>query len=330
MPKLITLPTPFPLSTVNAVLIEAQPLTLIDCGPKHPDTLAALEAALAAHGHRIEDLRQLILTHHHVDHVGLAGTIVARSRAAVLSHPYNAPYLGDYEAQRRRNLPFFAQIWAEGGVPEPILEKMLHSSEGMGRWLDPVAITRPLDEGDTLTFTNPPQQWHVYYTPGHAGGLICLYNTQTAELLANDHLIRDITSNPVLEPPPLGSVGGPRPKRLVEYLRHMQRMAALTPAPRIAYTGHGEPVLDVAELVRKRAAFPQRRAEKIYAALSAGPRTLWQLTEPLFARLTRGIDFFLAISETLAHLDLLESEGRVESLCRDGLVTWAQLRPTRS
>ncbi|MBI5291175.1 MAG: hypothetical protein HY872_04780 [Chloroflexi bacterium] len=47
------------------------------------------------------------------------------------------------------------------------------------------------------------------------------------------------------------------------------------------------------------------------------------------ARLVKHFATNKAISETLAHLDLLESEGRVEALCRDGLVTWGQLGPTR-
>ncbi|MBI3241566.1 MAG: MBL fold metallo-hydrolase [Chloroflexi bacterium] len=106
MPHLIQLPTPFPVGPVNVYLLEGEPLTLIDCGPKHPETLAALEAGLAEHGHRLEDIRQLIITHHHMDHVGLAKTVVERSGASLLTHPFNVPYFADYEAERKRHLPF--------------------------------------------------------------------------------------------------------------------------------------------------------------------------------------------------------------------------------
>lgn len=60
-PHLITLPTPFPIGPVNACLLEGDPLTLVDCGPKHPDSPAALEAGLAAYSHRLQDIRHLIL-----------------------------------------------------------------------------------------------------------------------------------------------------------------------------------------------------------------------------------------------------------------------------
>lgn len=318
-PHLLSLPTPFPIGPVNVYLLQGPPITLVDCGPKHPDSLAALEAGLAGHGVRIEDIRQLVLTHHHVDHVGLAKQIVDRSGAAVLTHPYNVPYLADHEAERIRHTPFYAEIWRAGRVPEGIIEQMRLASEGISRWLDPVAASATIDEGDTIGLE--AERWKVYHTPGHAGGLVCLFNPETRELISDDHLLRDISSNPVLEPPATAGAGAPRPKRLVEYLHHMQRMADLNPA--IAYPGHGEPVHDVAGLVRKRVAFHRRRAAKILEALDGDSLALWELTQPLFGeRLKRGMDYFLAHSEVLGHLDILLDEGKVEAVREGEVVRW--------
>lgn len=317
-PLLIPIPTPFPVGPVNVYLIQGKPLTLIDTGPKHADSLVALESGLAQHGVRIEDIQQLILTHHHVDHVGLARQIADRSGAKVVTHPYNVSYLEDYEAERMRQMPFYTNIWAEAGTPPDILEAMKHANEGMSRWLDPVTATELINEGDTVDLGGV--KWTVHHTPGHAGGLVCFHNRFTHELIANDHLLRDISSNPILEPPPTGGVANPRPKRLVEYIHHMQRMADLQPL--VAYPGHGEVVYDIPALVRKRLAFHRRRADKIYATLAERPLTLWELTKPMFPRLTRGIDFFLAHSEVLGHIDILVEEGKVRPV-RDGeLVRW--------
>src|SRR3972149_6612512 len=127
---LLPLSTNFPVGPINTYLLEGDPLTLIDCGPKHAEPLAALEAGLAGHGYRIEGIRQLILPHHHVAHVGLGKTVAARSGADVITHPFNTPYLSNYEAERVRNLPFYEQIWREGGVPEDIVEQMRQSGAG--------------------------------------------------------------------------------------------------------------------------------------------------------------------------------------------------------
>jgi glyoxylase-like metal-dependent hydrolase (beta-lactamase superfamily II) len=315
----LTLPTPFPIGPVNVYLVEGDPLTLVDTGPKAPVSRAALEAGLAALGHRVESLRRLILTHHHVDHIGLAAEIVARSGAEVWTHPFNRPWLANYAAERDRQRPFYQRIWDEGGVPPDIVAAMAAANESMPRWTADVSTDGTLDEGAELSLG--PDRWRVFHTPGHAGGLICLWEPASRTLLANDHLIRDISSNPVLEPPPL--MNGPRPRRLVEYLHHLRRMAALEPA--VALPGHGEPVDDVAGLVRQREAFHHRRARRLLESLDGQTLTLWELTQPLFPRLERGMDFFLALSEVLAHLDLLAANGQAEARPDGARLRWVSL-----
>ena len=322
----LSLPTPFPIGPINVYLAEGDVLTLIDCGPKDDAARAALEAGLAAHGCRLEDLRRLILTHHHVDHVGLAAEIVARSGAEVLTHPYNLPWLEDYTGQRERSAPFYRRVWEQGGVPQHVVERMRHAGEGVARYLEPLRgapgqparAGRTIDEGDGLAFAG--REWRVYHTPGHAGGLVCLWEPESRRLISNDHLLRDISSNPVMEPPPLGGSAGPRPKRLVEYIREMQRMAALDPA--VALTGHGPAIDDVPGLVRRRVAFHHRRARKIRDVLDAGGLTLWEITQPVFPKLTRGMDYFLALSEVQGHLDLLAEWGEVEAVVQGDVVRW--------
>lgn len=318
MLHVISLPTPFPVGPVNVYLAEGEPLTLIDTGPKWDGARAALEAALAGRGHRIESLRRLIVTHHHADHMGLAAEIVARSGAELLTHPYNVPWMQDYLAHRGRQRGFFHALWAAGGVPAEVEAAMDASGRDMARWIDPVTPAGTLVEGDTLRLADA--DWRVYHTPGHAGGLICLWEPVSRTLLANDHFLKDISSNPTLEPPPLGQAE--RPRRLVEYLRHMQRMADLGPAR--ALPGHGEVVTDVAGLVRHRLAFHARRKERLLQLLAGCPQTLWELVHATFGeRLTRGIDWFLGCSEILGHLDLLEADGAVQALPTNGVVRWA-------
>lgn len=295
------------MGPVNVYLSKAEPLTLVDTGPKWDESRMALEAALASHGVRLEDIQQLILTHHHVDHAGLAGEIMARSGCAVLTHPYNVPWLVNYEAERKRHLPFYRRIWQEGGLPDDVIAAIEASGQNMAHWLGAVTPTQEIDEGATVDLDG--ESWQVFHTPGHAGGLVCLWQAARRDLLANDHFIRDISSNAILEPP--DTMNGPRPKRLVEYTHHMQRMAALAPAR--ALPGHGAIVEDVPGLVRQRLAFHERRKQRLLNLLSRQPLTLWELTQTTFRdRLTRGMDWFLGCSEILGHLDLLEADGAVQ------------------
>ncbi len=312
----LSLTTPFPVGPVNVYLVEGDPLTLIDTGPKADVSREALHSGLSALGARVDDIRRVIVTHHHVDHVGLAAEIVQRSGAEIWTHPYNTPWMADYASEQQRTRPFYADIWQQAGVPADIISFMNQANLGLLRWMDPVETDRTLNEGQTINLGGAP--WQVFHTPGHAGGLICLWDPASRTLLGNDHFLRDISSNPILEPPMIPA--SPRPRRLVEYLHHMRRMLALN--PEVALAGHGEPVTDVAGLVAQRMAFHERRAERLLSSLDNGVVSLWDLTQEVFPRVQRGMDYFLALSEVLAHLDWMETEGRVQAQLHAGRVRW--------
>src|SRR3954447_3502702 len=96
------IPIPVPLAhvgSVNAWLLPGDPLTLVDTGPRDAAALQALEDGLGREGVRIEDLELLLLTHHHVDHVGLAPAIARRSGAAVAGLASLADYVERYDRE---------------------------------------------------------------------------------------------------------------------------------------------------------------------------------------------------------------------------------------
>jgi glyoxylase-like metal-dependent hydrolase (beta-lactamase superfamily II) len=78
---------------VNTYLIDDDPLTLVDAGPNSATSLMALEAGLAEHGRRVEDLERLVVTHQHIDHIGLTQILADRSGAEVCSLDALAPWL---------------------------------------------------------------------------------------------------------------------------------------------------------------------------------------------------------------------------------------------
>jgi glyoxylase-like metal-dependent hydrolase (beta-lactamase superfamily II) len=147
--------------------------------------------------------------------------------------------------------------------------------------------------------------------------LICLYEPQSRTLLSSDHLLADISSNPVAEPPPPGQVQ--RLRSLVLYRASLQRVAALDVA--LALPGHGPVVRDVAGLVAKRLAFHERRAARVLEALGHGEASTWDVTTILFPDRSP-LDMFLAVSEVVGHMELLEIEGQIEGRERDGVIRW--------
>jgi glyoxylase-like metal-dependent hydrolase (beta-lactamase superfamily II) len=313
----ISLPVPFPgLDAVNVYLAEGDPLTLFDTGLRWQPGQDALEAGLDVLGYRIEDIQRIIVSHSHVDHFGLAGQIVARSGAEVWSHPYNIPWMADLLGERAKYRDFYLKIYGEGGVPRDMLEQVFAILQGFGEWVDSVTVTHAIDDGDTLEMAE--RRWQVLHTPGHSHGVICLYQPETGVLLSSDHLLPGISSNPIVEPP---EAGQERPRKLMIYIEQLKRIAAMDVS--VALPGHGEPIDDHCALVAERLAFHEQRAKHVLAALDNGKRTLFELTQLLFPR-ADSVNAFLALSEVLGHLDILEMAGQVRQIDRDGLVYWYQ------
>jgi glyoxylase-like metal-dependent hydrolase (beta-lactamase superfamily II) len=319
LPKLyqIIVPTPFAVGSVNCYVALSDPVTLIDTGPRHPDSRAALHAGLREIGLKTGDLRRILITHAHADHYGLAAELVRESGAEVWTHRHNRIMLENYESIRAQRNDFYVQIMTESGVPADERQRVADSRRTGDRFAESVAVARTLDEADRVELAG--RAWQVYHMPGHAGGLITFFDFESRVLLSNDHLLREISSNPIVEPDP---DGGPRPHRLVEYLHHLQRAVDLKPV--IAWTSHGEPVHDVEKLVRQRVHFHSRRADKILGMIGDEERSAFQIAEPLFGRLN-GIDSFLALSETIGHLDWLQEQGRVKTIMREGVIYWRRV-----
>ncbi len=310
----MALPTPFPVGPVNVYIARAaEGLTLIDCGPGTPQARAALEAGLAGIGHTLADLRRILVTHAHADHYGLAAALVDASGAQVFTHPFNRPWLEDYAEERQRRLAFYADILRISGVPDEIQRAIHHMRRSVGDYAETVRVAGDLNEGDGVMLAG--RLWQVLHTPGHSAGLICLYEPHSRVLLSSDHLLRDISSNPLVEPSPPGHAH--RLKSLVVYLAQLQRVAAMDIAA--AWPGHGDRIVDVEGLVRQRLEFHAQRARAILELDT--DLTVYKVARRLFPRLDP-LNFFLAISEVLGHLELLETEGYLSSTRRGEVMVW--------
>ena len=300
----ITLPTPFPVGPVHAYLMQGDPLTLIDTGPQTAAALAALQAGLAEHGVLLGDIQRVIITHAHADHYGLAGTIVAASGAEVWSHPLAQPLIEGWNSYLAQREQFWLDLLLAAGVPAVSAEKTAQLYGGMQQFITHAPVARVLNEGDSVEVAGAA--WQVLHCPGHADNLICFYQPAERLLLGNDHLLAHISSNAIVGPPPLGETERRRP--LVDYWTSLCRVYELPVA--LVLPGHGDAVADVRSLINSRFRFYEQRLARLLDELRREPRTVWQLAEALFRRLD-AVDTFLAASEVLGHLDVLEQKGQV-------------------
>ena len=314
----LSIPTPFPVGPVNVYLAEGEPLTLVDVGPRYDPARKSLTEALAGHGYRVVDLERIVVTHAHADHYGLAAELASASGAEVLAHAANLPWL-DADASARR-LAFYGEVLVWAGVPAEMLADLAKMSRGTSRYAEPVHPDGTLADGDVLQLGG--EGWQVLHTPGHAGGLVCLYQPERRLLISSDHLIRNISSNPIIEPPDPGQTE--RPRRLVEYMAQLRRVAELDVA--LVLPGHGPPITAHRDIIGKRLAFHEARARHILEVLEGGALTAHEIVSALFT-VRDPVNYFLAISEVVGHLQWLEVEEQVAHAEQDGVARWWGQRP---
>ena len=198
----LAIPTPFMVGRVNAYLIEDSPLTLVDSGPNSAKALDELEQALAARGHAIEDIELLVVTHQHIDHFGLASILARRSGAEVAALDGLAPFLASYGQQTELDDRFAERLMLRHGIPPEVVTALRAVSASFRAWGSAVEVTRPLADGASSSCATA--RCACCTAPATAPRTRCSSTRSRSAasiLLAADHLIAHISSNPLLARP---------------------------------------------------------------------------------------------------------------------------------
>ena len=312
----LRIPTPFAVGRVNCYLLEDEPLTLIDTGPNSGKALDELNAQLGALGHSIDDLELVILTHQHIDHLGLVEIIAEHSGAEVAAIDVAVERLANFGEDAEREDAFAGGLMLRHGIPENVVYALQAVSRSFRGWGAHARVTRPLRDGETMEFAG--RRLQVFHRPGHSPSDTIFWDEERRILIAADHLIAHISSNPLISRPLDGSEE--RPKALAVYLDSMRKTREL-PAE-LVLSGHGDPITDHVGLIDDRIVKHDRRKEKIFRLIAEEPRTAYDLAQAIWGNVAV-TQAFLTLSEILGHVDLLIDEGRVTESESDGVVSFS-------
>jgi glyoxylase-like metal-dependent hydrolase (beta-lactamase superfamily II) len=302
----LSLPTPYAVGPVNAYVIVAEPITMIDAGVNTVDAENALKLGFAAKGLFVEGVERLLITHGHPDHYGLVPTIRKMSHAEA--------FMGEEEFARITDsrVPWeMGRLLLEAGFPMELLEKMGERERTMRRVHQVTQLEcTPVKVGDVFEFRDFSLE--AISLPGHTGGHLGYWEEKSGTLFAGDTLLPHISPNPLLEPE--GEPPSQRRRSLKQYLESLARLEELD--LRLVFPGHGPPITTPAENIRYMREHHGRRLDVVADCLDETGKSAYAVAQQLYPNV-KDYDQFLSVSEVVAHLDVLVELGRARQEIRD-------------
>lgn len=316
LPNVFRVPVPLPnspLRELNSYIIRSTERSLIiDTGFPRQVCRDAFDAAFE----KLELDRSsidVLLTHMHSDHSGLAPELVSRDGVV---------YIGEADLPRMDSLVQLAlfgsateRFFAEG-VPTFETGKMSIGNPAISsRPIDGICEYSALADGQFLDYGG--YSLKVISVPGHTPGNICLWEAQTKTMFTGDHVLFDITPNITAWPELEDSLG--------KYIRSLMRVSAYD--VELALPGHRRRG-DFAERVGQLLTHHEQRLDECFSIILANPGLcLWEIAPRMSWNIKASswesfppVQKWFALGECLSHLDRLEATGRIERRKESGVM----------
>ena len=310
-----------------AYLFENEGLSLIDSGMT--GSFSKFEEGVQYTGYRVEDIQRVIITHGHEDHDGAVAQLVAETGAEVWAHDIYA-HLQRYDPrdiERRATSPLQQEMHRVAQVNDVVSRSSPERESYLQRRKE-LKLDHRIHSGErlgNLTFL---------HAPGHSPDEICV--TLDGVVFTGDHVLPEITPHPTTKTRFAPEVKQHLPEEyhnedgwygLETYLRSLQMVAdlgptvAVLPAHRLFNRSKFNflTVTRADDLIQHHA----QRLSRMLARLRSETLNLEQLTRRIFERRKlEGGNLFAALTEVVAHIELLQDAGDLEVGDR------GQLRPT--
>lgn len=313
----IRLPLPMVLDHVNVyALDEGESWSIVDTGAYSGHSVAVWEKLLAGPlGGK--PVSRVILTHHHPDHIGMAGWLLARFGAELATSrtAYLMSRMLILDVEERPSSQAL-DYWHAAGMSPDIYES--RKSERPFNFVDicapiPIGYTR-LRQGDVLQAAG--RAWEVHEGNGHAPEHLTFWSRDDNLVIAGDQIISSISPNVGVHPAEPGA------DPLAEWLESCERLAGLAREDHLVLAGHKLPFTGLPHRMRQLIDNHHGGLKRLKEHLET-PKTAAECFPPLFKRKIDSGTYGLALVETVAHLNHLYQAGDItRSRREDGAWLW--------
>jgi glyoxylase-like metal-dependent hydrolase (beta-lactamase superfamily II) len=309
----LRMPLPFALDHINLWLLEdGAGWTIVDTGYAMAETKALWERIIAD-GLGGLPITRIVVTHHHPDHIGLAGWLAERWQAPLWTtekewlHARLLTRDGDDSTALRRR---FAR---RAGLDERASELFSEHHRGYRRGVPSVpASFQRLSEESIVEIGG--REWRVIVGEGHAPELACLYCPETDVLISGDQVLPKISPNISVQ------AHEPNSDPLTRFLHSLDRLRRTIPPEALVLPSHNLPFFGLHARIDALAAHHEARCAEIISAC-ARPQSAVQLLPVLFRRPLDRHQMAFALGEALAHLHYLAGQGALARVAEGDGVT---------
>lgn len=305
----LRMPLPFALDHINLWLLEdGDAYTAVDTGIALDPVRTAWKSVLA-----VRQLRRLLVTHFHPDHLGLAAWLQEQTGAPLwitqgeyLTAQMVKHQIGSY------GIPAMCDFFRAHGLGEARIEALRERGNAYGKVVPAIPpIFHPLWEGEDVTIGG--RAWRVIVGHGHAPEHASLYCAELGVLISGDMLLPRISTNISV------FAGVPDADSLGWFLASLDRLREL-PEDTLVLPSHGLPFRGLHFRVDQLHAHHADRCADLRQAC-AEPKTAAELIPVLFPReITDPHQTMFAMGEAIAHLNYLEQARHLERIEENGII----------
>lgn len=314
----VRMPLPISLNHINLWMLEEQDgWTLVDTGMATEDTKALWEEIFSTHLNS-KPVKQVIVTHMHFDHLGLAGWLVEKWGATLCMS--RTEYLSSRVIINEiKSDPPEATVafFRAAGVEESILDEFKVRFNNRSDFVSPLpSHYKRLTDNQVLQIGS--LQWTVIIVEGHSPEHICLHCKSLNIMIAGDQILPRISPNISVRP------DEPRANPLHNFLRSCESLKNRLNKDVLILPSHGDPFYGV-HLRLQYMINEHKKGLQDLLEFCSQPRSVAEVFPILFKSKINIGNMVIAVGEAVANLNyLVSSKELVVDIGSDGIARYKQ------
>ena len=303
------------LPAANAYLVDDDVLTLIDTGCLWPDAERLFLQIFNSLGFDITDLKNIIITHGHGDHYGLAKRLTELSGANVYIHKNDIHKVtGTRVKEFNVDFPSMRRFLLGMGMSGREIDDTRNTVNSFSNSIEQLEDVKPVEDG--YVFRLGKSCMKVIHCPGHTPGSISIYDVNGGILFTGDYLLPEQISNALIDPVFEKSRIY---KSLASQLSSLERVKELS--VELAFPGHGSVFDDIHSAIDSALGYFKEFREDVIRLMGDHEIGPTDIARRIDSTLT-GLSLYVKMSDVLGMLEILEEDGLVESSAEDGGVVF--------